>query len=257
MGMTVQDIKVGSCLLLGEYGVQSDQRSPIVWLKGTRNNDFITENAVDYLCFDENERNESGYYYVNPSYAQSNINSFLNSSEENWFNKTHEFDAAPQRRGQGAFQYVDHPGFLYFFDNYEIASIEEKDFGAFRSLIQLPSVFDIFGDIKFELFNKKGIRPRLTQDAIVTRRTGLSYESFCPFWLRDEGTNSSAGAVGRDACVRRVRPNYPLGVRPVCTLKANTPVVLEGGFFKIKPFAVCNNTYTNEELLEFLGITQP
>lgn len=52
MDTTVGALKVGTQLVMGKYGVDKDSPHPIVWLKGNPNCDFITEKAIDYLCFD-------------------------------------------------------------------------------------------------------------------------------------------------------------------------------------------------------------
>ena len=55
MDTTVGALKVGAQLVMGKYGVDKDNPYPIVWLKGNPNCDFITEKAIDYLCFDAAE----------------------------------------------------------------------------------------------------------------------------------------------------------------------------------------------------------
>lgn len=56
MDTTVGALKVGAQLVMGKYGVDKDNPYPIVWLKGNPNCDFITEKAIDYLCFFGQER---------------------------------------------------------------------------------------------------------------------------------------------------------------------------------------------------------
>lgn len=79
MDTTVGALKVGAQLVMGKYGVDKDNPYPIVWLKGNPNCDFITEKAIDYLCFDAAE--ETGHYrrVNNAKYPVSNLFSFLNS----------------------------------------------------------------------------------------------------------------------------------------------------------------------------------
>lgn len=79
MDTTVGALKVGTQLVMGKYGVDKDSPHPIVWLKGNPNCDFITEKAIDYLCFDAAE--ETGHYrrVNNAKYPVSNLFSFLNS----------------------------------------------------------------------------------------------------------------------------------------------------------------------------------
>ncbi len=60
--MTVSALKVGTQLVMGQVRCGQRQPAPIVWLKGNPNCDFITEKAIDYLCFDVAE--EAGHYRV-------------------------------------------------------------------------------------------------------------------------------------------------------------------------------------------------
>lgn len=88
---TVGKIRVGTKLLLGQYGVSADEIFPIMWLKATPNGDFISEKVLDYICFDARERQSDDYsakMYGNPDYGASNIMQFLNSYDENWWKPT-------------------------------------------------------------------------------------------------------------------------------------------------------------------------
>lgn len=94
MDTTVERLKVGTQVIIGSYGVNNDEPHPVVWLKGSPNCDFITECAVDYLCFDAPERTGDGRRNLgNPDYRLSNIHTYLNSDRDDWFRKTHEADA--------------------------------------------------------------------------------------------------------------------------------------------------------------------
>lgn len=83
MDTTVERLKVGTPVIIGSYGVNNDEPHPVVWLKGSPNCDFITECAVDYLCFDAPERNGDGRRNLgNSDYRLSNIHTFLNSDRD-------------------------------------------------------------------------------------------------------------------------------------------------------------------------------
>lgn len=58
---TIGRMKIGDKLLFGAYGVSNDDPHPILWLKGTPNGDFITQDVVDYIAFDARERNSESY----------------------------------------------------------------------------------------------------------------------------------------------------------------------------------------------------
>ena len=159
---TVGKIKVGTKLMLGQYGVSAHEVFPIMWLKATPNGDFISEKVLDYICFDARERQSDDYsarMYGNPDYGVSNIMQFLNSYDENWWKPAHGKDMPPD--GNNVFQvgdaYNNHCGFLYHFEDYEIDSIVKKllhtSNGAVKSLMRLPSYEDFFGTNRFQLFS--------------------------------------------------------------------------------------------------------
>lgn len=84
MDTTVGALKVGTQLVMGKYGVDKDSPHPIVWLKGNPNCDFITEKAIDYLCFDAAE--ETGHYRrVNNANLASKMGGALTYSKEKAF----------------------------------------------------------------------------------------------------------------------------------------------------------------------------
>ena len=80
-------MKIGDKLLFGAYDVSNDDPHPILWLKGTPNGDFITQDILDYIAFDARERSSEVHNrrsWGNPSYPLSNILSFLNSANPQW-----------------------------------------------------------------------------------------------------------------------------------------------------------------------------
>lgn len=268
MDTTVGALKVGAQLVMGKYGVDKDNPYPIVWLKGNPNCDFITEKAIDYLCFDAVE--EAGYYrYVNNAkYPVSNLFSFLNSDQMMWYHAMHDNDASPGAFARHSYaRYEDHYGFLYFFEDYEVASLVRKEYAVgesqVSSLIRLPSVADIFSlqdGRRFDLFKRKGIRPNPTADLfdLKARYAGLDSErGFVSFWLLDDVETERAAIANRSGMLDRLTASSCAGVRPVCTLSPDTIVEQRGdGAFSIKPFA-SQNVFTDEELFELLGMAQP
>ena len=230
MDTTVGALKVGAQLVMGKYGVDKDNPYPIVWLKGNPNCDFITEKAIDYLCFDAAE--ETGHYrrVNNAKYPVSNLFSFLNSDQMMWYHAMHDNDSSP-----GAFvrysyaRYEDHYGFLYFFEDHEIASLVRKEYvvgeNRVSSLIRLPSID--------------------------------SDRGFMSFWLLDDVETERAAISNRSGVLNRLTASSCSGVRPVCTLSPDTIVEQrEDGVFFIKPFTT-QNVFTDEELFELLGMAQP
>lgn len=65
----------------------------------------------------------------NAKYPVSNLFSFLNSDQMMWYHAMHDNDSSP-----GAFvrysyaRYEDHYGFLYFFEDHEVASLVRKEY---------------------------------------------------------------------------------------------------------------------------------
>ena len=255
---------------MGKYGVNNDAPYPILWLKGTPNGDFITKNAVDFLPFDGKERGNTEHtnfrYSGNPDYSLSNLLQFLNSEDERWFSPTHIADTPPSRGSVdwGYMQYERHFGFLYHFEEYEVASLVSDTRvvcdTTVTALIRLPSVADILGENRFKLFSKKGVRPNGTEDMVRGRaQAGFDDTSYIPFWVSDRGRhNDYAALISRGGTVDQTYPKYGCGVRPVCTLPLETTVAQgDDGFYYIKPFEVESNTFTDNELFALLGMAQP
>jgi len=265
---TIGKLKIGTPLIMGKYGVNRDRPKPIIWLKGTPNGDFITKDAIDYLPFDakerENTENNNARIMGNSRYSVSNLLQFLNCAEESWFAPMHQFDAPPTvmnvdwNRGQ----YDQHYGFLYFFEEYEIAALEQDtrvvDTDNVATLVRLPSIADILSPDRFKLFTKKGVRPKATEELIGKPGAEFYLGSYVPFWVSDWGRNGHAAFIDRDGSVKVQWPTGNCGVRPVCTISPATAVVLgDDGFHYIKPQEIKQNVCTDEELYAFLGLAQP
>ena len=255
--MTIGDMKVGSMLQLGKYGISNDDPKPIIWLKATPNSDFITLNTVDYLCFDAREPSGTEWRYVgNPNYKLSNIHNFLNSDDEDWFAQTHPADEPPSRMfvSKRQFAYDRHFGFLYHFEEFELESIKPETFEVDGELItskmRLPSLENITGVNHFKVFSKKGIRPHATEDMLYTRV--FTYESYIPFWLNDRLHGGFVAVMGRKGTLERQFASDCSGLRPVCTIKQDTPVLKQDGVYYIEPRAI--QYCTDGELFALLGI---
>jgi len=266
---TIEKLKVGTPLVMGRYGVKNDEPKPIVWLKGTPNGDFITKDAIDYLPFDakerENTESENIRFMGNRKYSVCNLLQFLNSADESWFAPMHQFDAPPSARNVdwNRGQYDQHYGFLYFFEEYEIAALVQDtrvvDTDTVMSLIRLPAIADILSPNRFKLFTKKGVRPNATEDLMGKPGAEFYLGSYVPFWVSDlGGHNGYAAFIGRNGAVNAQWPTANCGVRPVCTINPATAVVLgDDGLHYIKPYEVKQNIRTDEELYAFLGLAQP
>lgn len=264
MDLKVKDLKIGAPLIMGRYGVKNENPFPILWLKCNPNCDFITQYAIDYICFDANEPNGEYRGYGNPIYSQSNILSFMNSVNENWYYQTHQFDGPPDLRNTSSrYQYKSHFGFLYHFEEYEIESLMQKvvEVGGTQvtAAVHLPSASEIFGENRFELFSRRGSRAKGTDDMIENRANAFDNSSFVPYWLRDRIGDQSRYAryFSRSSNVESATARNTCGLRPICAINPDTPVVIENGLFIIKPRNESRNAYTDEELFELLGLAQP
>lgn len=267
MDLKISDLKIGAQLILGKYGVRNNNPFPIMWLKCTPNSDFITQSAVDYLCFDAHEPEHNEFSGCgNPNYSLSNILAFINSTDEVWYRQTHPTDAPPNMmRTSRQAQYESHYGFLYHFEEYEVESLAkttvEVDGIRITSVVRLPSSEEFTGEQRFELFCKKGIRAKGTEDMIANRLGhGFDYNSFVPFWVRNRSVHFTRSALylDRQCSLDTLPPRNSSGLRPVCTINPDTPVILgEDGNYYIKPRPVQRNVYTDEELFELLGLAQP
>ncbi len=260
MGMTVKHMKIGAELVLGQYGIISDDPAPVVWLKATPNGDFITEGVVDYICFDAKEGRSDNYaerFYGRPDYRLSNILSFINSDQQSWFTPTHIYDEPPEGMNVAVYgdAYTDHPGFLYEFEDYEIGCLVEKD----GSLIRLPSFDDVLGGDRFRLFSRKGVRAHGSTD-FVNRKgfmKGFDDGSFIDFWLSGGG-GDGLSAVSRTGYRESKSAYGSSGLRPVCTLKLDTVLRLgEDGVYHVEPYEAQHNLFSDEELFALLGMARP
>lgn len=268
---TIGRMKIGDKLLFGAYGVSNDDPHPILWLKGTPNGDFITQDILDYIAFDARERSSEVHNrrsWGNPSYPLSNILSFLNSANPQWWFATHPTDAPPDNSGynlmDSRLEYVSHFGFLYHFEDYETSAIVTQEIAAdgvtVQTLVRLPTYSDILGTEKFKLFHKKGVRTHGTSDFFDRRgvRLGFSHESFIEFWVSDQSPQDTATVISRSATFQRQYPYCGSGLRPVCTLNLDTIVELgDDGTFHIKPSEANRKVFTDEELMALLGMARP
>lgn len=265
MDLKINDLRIGAQLILGKYGVRNNNPFPIMWLKCTPNSDFITQLAVDYLPFDANEPDNDEFRgYGNPNYGLSNLLAFMNSADESWYRPTHSTDTPPDMiYTTRSAQYESHYGFLYHFEEYEVESLVQTTVEVagerITSTVRLPSSEELSGG--FELFRKKGIRAKGTEDMIANRSSHIfDYNSFVPVWVRNRSVRFTKSALylSRQCSLDTISPKGSSGLRPVCTINPDTPVILgEDGYYYIKPRSVQRNVYTDEELFELLGLVQP
>lgn len=275
MQPTVKSLRQGSKVLIGKYSVDNlAEPVPISWTKATPNGDFIATNALDFLCFDAREQavRENGATYMgsgNPNYLLSNIHCFLNSTETSWYIPQHTNDNAPSRQ-YGDIEghvgtYTDHYGFLHHFEDFELSCILPQTFTVgedqITSKIRLPKLADVFGDSKFNLFKKKGVRAHPSVDLIDRKGRVTGYEGevqFMPYFLADkhDRSASSVSILDRMGYVSYSTPARAHGIRPTCKLRLDAKVEeIADGIYELIPFDVQPMAVgTTEEILALLGL---
>lgn len=261
MNLKVADLKVGAKLVFGNYGVGAELY-PVTWLKANKECEFLSEFVLDLLEFDNAERNNPTLrcrHYGNSDYEKSNIIQFMNSYEDDWYEPMHDYDAPPGNPSNledAAGDYVNHPGFLNGFEDYEIECLASR--------IDLPSVANIYGAgcvPKFSLFNRKGFRGRPSADLVQNKYYhGMNKDSFCEFFLSDSADAYSAYYVDKSGNKRSTRANCYQGLRPKCTINpdANIESMPDGSGFRIVPFEATkrrtSNVCTDEEFMALMGL---
>lgn len=268
MDPTIDSIKVGSRVIIGKYGAGAGTPEPIVWLKATPNCDFISEDVIDCICFDEreplNQAEPTARWAGNADYKLSNILKFICSDQGEWYFKSHTEDNPPH--------YAGHPGFLYYFEEYEVDSIAMETYEVMgsqvSSIIRLPSEAGILGDRRFPLFKKRGVRPH-PSESLAANKPGLEFTKtaaqYAPFWCAESGPGyvrtpgTKVMTIGRDGYLRPKYPADSCGLRPVCTMKPEKRLeLIDKGLYTLIPYDVTHDeVYTDAEILALLGLTRP
>jgi len=202
---------------------------------------MLSECVLGKFPFDASEsddRRASVYNLGNRNYAESNIFSFLNSKEDEWFQPMNANDRPPIDRNIACARYywrgasrVDefakHAGFLKNFHDYEINSV--------ISDINLPSKDEI---MSWPYFKRNGKRPHPTAEYIrLYSEDELNSDCFCDFWLRttDMIHKEEAMLFARNGQFSHEYPYHARGIRPTCRLSASTVVEsTDDGVFVIK-----------------------
>lgn len=262
--MKIGDLKVGDRLLFGTYSVNEEFKGvPVAWLKANNSGVFLAERVIDILRFDAPEPDNPIYecrYGGNSDFCKSNIKQFLNSYDDDWYVQSHEFDEPPKidTGRQSTFGgYLQRPGFLNGFEDYELDCIAGE--------ISLPSTADIFGapgTPRLQLFNRKGLRGRPTNDLIFGKRCHeLTERSFCDFWLQSAHGINLTGFIGRSGYIETAHPSTPHGVRPKLSIINDIEVepMPSGDGYRIVPFEAATKrarkgVVTDEEILELMGL---
>lgn len=209
---------------------------PITWLKASNDNIFISEFVIDHLEYDKYGRN---------SWEFSSIIQFLNSGAvSDWFCQSHERDYGPS--------YLDHPGFLSFFEREEIECLDLQEYktidGECKSVVRIPTVNEIQGKT-LPLFKRHGLRGIPSYDS-RHKFDRFGYTTFAPYWLLPD----ECGELMHFDISCRAISNYPFnhsGIRPIIKLKPDTKFVWIGKSYALKQREFC----TESDIAQLLGIT--
>lgn len=247
MELRIEDVKPGAKIYAGRYAISAYEPQPILWLKANNGLQIISDKVLDHIVYDQAERTNRdapAFYYGTVDYLLSNIHQYMNSDEYDWFEKTHHDDEAPF--------YRRHPGFLYYFADYEIKSIQSVDLPEHENLFVKDS------DKYFQLFKKHGIRPHLTEDLLSHANLGIRETGYSGFWMQNVSprNNGCVEYVMRDGYVSHQYPSSSGGLRPVITLAAGTKMhVNDDGTLSIAEFEVEESiAFSEDELMSFLGL---
>lgn len=214
MSRTVGSLPCGAKIRFGAYCVGNEGAHDIRWIKmNSADTTFLAEYIEDFRAFDAKEPNNLQKHcrrYGNNRYSVSNIDQFLNSTEDDWYQPQHNTDVPPTDDfiSDGT-PYQSHPGFLAYFSEAELKAIvpteivialpgyhsDDQDYEKITRKVFLPSRTNIFGrsvrntneDEQWEYFeNGRSVIALVTQEAtdnteldIIPNVTGRWY-----WWLR-------------------------------------------------------------------------
>jgi len=183
---TIADLPIGAKLKFGTYCVGDEMPHKICWLKAHHDGTLLSEFMEAQLAFDAKEPDNPDEYrrsYGNNRYSVSNVHQFLNTDGYDWFFPAHEHDTPPAdeymyNRRHG---YENKPGFLHFFESWEVDAIEESEVKT-----ALPTRDIRTGDEKFEILHSKVFMPSRTN---VSGRTENGVEEGEHWDLFKNGAN--------------------------------------------------------------------
>lgn len=133
MAQQLRNLPVGAKIKYGKHSINGETAQPIVWIIADKQNEntmgcttLITEKIIDLRAYDGAETNVPGSSGTigNNNYGLSNIDAWLNSSEQIWYMPKHVYDVPPNNTNtQYGTGYDARPGFLSNFSEAEIGEI--------------------------------------------------------------------------------------------------------------------------------------
>lgn len=270
MSQSINALPIGAKIKFGKHSISGETPQDIIWLLVAKNHTqipkyieeecatLLTERVIDFRCYDAQEPNNTQYIYEganengNPSYRLSNIRQWLNSTADNWFTPSHEYDTAPTSAySDFGTHYSTRPGFLKHFSSNEIESIVLSTVANVDSgtaywdtsidKVFLPSAVELLGgshgqtlegtykERRWEYFIEHDVNTNMTEQAHNnTLYSGVS-ESWInqTYWLREglEHSKKYARYMHTTKTIgTAVANNGAVGVRPAMNLRLTTLV---------------------------------
>ena len=264
--MTVGKMKIRDTLIFGAYTIndKTNEPTPIAWGKASKDGLFVSCKILDRLCMDSSEeiqQDSTRRNCGNNDYTLSNLNTYLNSNERDWFVKTHPLDEAPNypwRGFHGNRNYGRSPGFLYYFEPGEIELLEPQEVIVKDSVVyervRVLRASEVFGDDRLSYFRKGGIRAVPTKELSLAKY-GCELKKFIPYWIirndLQDVYKDNPGLVNSSCLCSTSVPFAENGLRPVIKLSPETKVR-----------QIDERTYTcvleeikdEEDIMSFLGL---
>ena len=177
MSQLIRDLPCGARVKFGSYSVDGEAPHKVRWIKVDSDGTFLTERIEDIRPFDAKEPNNPNRQrqaYGNNRYSVSNIDQFLNSNEERFYQQRHEYDQAPtDDYVYDDYGYENHHGFLKDFEEWEIEAILYSEI--------TTAIPECDGDETHETIARKVFLPSLTNltgRTVRNVREGKKWEYF-------------------------------------------------------------------------------
>lgn len=293
MARRISELNVGDKVRFGAYSIGDEGTHKITWIKVNGDNTFMSERIEDFRAFDAREVENPDAYrqrYGNNRYSVSNIDQFLNSSDDECFIKRHEYDEPPTGNlVSGNTGYANHHGFLRFFEGWEIDAIddstvmtalpdcevtrEDERLDVITRKVFLPSYTNLYGGTirnvsegdYWEYFKNEinADRAAMPTDYAVEYSNvdeEVEYDENWYYLLRspDADGGCSVGYVSRGGgCYYCSACNGVLGVRPA--LKINPEILISDepddmGYYDVIQTEIVYEDVSEEELFSILTI---
>lgn len=293
MARRISELNVGDKVRFGAYSIGNEGTHKIAWIKVNGDNTFMSERIEDFRAFDAREPESpdtNRRRYGNNRYSVSNIDQFLNSSDDECLIKRHEYDEPPTRDlVSGNTEYAHHHGFLRFFEGWEVDAIDDS-----VVMTALPDCEVALEDERLDIITRKVFLPSYTnlygktirnvsegdyweyfKNGINTDRTAIPTDYAVEYSNVDAGVEDDENwyyllrspSADNGYCVRYVNRDGDfdyccavsgiLGVRPA--LKINPEILISDkpddmGYYDVIQTEIVYEDVSEEELFSILTI---